>query len=135
VTLIPPSRVLHPASSSPRNLSLPPESPGERCRLAVTPARLPLSQRISSHPLRRQVRMAATVAYEEQPPLLTRSDHDARREARGIRIAEWLVAHKADVVLAQEDLKNKGLGYALANSSVEVRQVKARTLTEALKAR
>jgi hypothetical protein len=79
--------------------------------------------------------MAATVAYEEQPPLLTRSDHDARREARGICIAEWLVAHKADVVLTQEDLKNKGLGFALANSRVEVRQAKARTLTEALKAR
>jgi hypothetical protein len=45
--------------------------------------------------------MAATVAYEEQPPLLTRSDHDARRETRGICIAEWLVAHKADVVLTQ----------------------------------
>jgi cation diffusion facilitator family transporter len=56
-------------------------------------------------------------------------------KARGIRIAEWLVAHKADVVLTQEDLKNKGPGYALANSGVQVRQVKARTLTEALEDR
>lgn len=56
-------------------------------------------------------------------------------KARGIRIAEWLVAHKADVVLTQEDLKNKGPGYALANSGVQVRVVKARTLTEALEAR
>jgi predicted Fe-Mo cluster-binding NifX family protein len=56
-------------------------------------------------------------------------------KARGIRVAEWLIAHNADVVLTPEDLKNKGPGYALTNSGVEVRPVKAPTLTEALEAR
>jgi predicted Fe-Mo cluster-binding NifX family protein len=53
-------------------------------------------------------------------------------KARGIRVAEWLVAHRADVVLTREDLKNKGPGYALANSGVEIRQIESPTLTDAL---
>jgi cation diffusion facilitator family transporter len=57
------------------------------------------------------------------------------RKGRGIRVAEWLVAHGADVVLTREDLMNKGPGYALAASGLEVRLVKAKTLTEALEAR
>jgi cation diffusion facilitator family transporter len=56
-------------------------------------------------------------------------------KGRGIRVAEWLVGNRTDVVLTQEDLSNKGPGYALANSGVEVRLVKVRTLTEALEAR
>jgi cation diffusion facilitator family transporter len=56
-------------------------------------------------------------------------------KARGIRVAEWLITKKADVILTNEDLKNKGPGYALANSGVEVRVVKARTLSEALEHR
>jgi len=61
--------------------------------------------------------------------------HATLSKARGIRVAEWLIANGADVVLTHEDLKNKGPGYALANSGVEVRLVKARTFTEALEAR
>jgi cation diffusion facilitator family transporter len=53
-------------------------------------------------------------------------------KARGLRVAEWLIAHKADVVLTREDLKDKGPGYALANSGVEIRQIESRTLTDAL---
>ncbi|HUK49833.1 MAG TPA: cation diffusion facilitator family transporter [Terriglobales bacterium] len=54
-------------------------------------------------------------------------------KGRGIRIAEWLVAHKTDVVLTQEELQNKGPGYVLANSGVQVHRVDARTLAETLK--
>jgi predicted Fe-Mo cluster-binding NifX family protein len=56
----------------------------------------------------------------------------ALSKARGIRIAEWLVTHGTDVVLTREDLESKGPGYALASSGVQIRQVTARTLTEAL---
>lgn len=55
-------------------------------------------------------------------------------KGRGLRVAEWLAAHKAEVVLTQEDLKNKRPGYALANGGLEVPLVKAKTLTEALEA-
>ena len=53
-------------------------------------------------------------------------------KAKGIRVAEWLIAHKADVVLTKEDLKNKGPGYVLANSGVEFHQIQSQTLTDAL---
>lgn len=55
-------------------------------------------------------------------------------KAKGIRVAEWLVGHKADVVLVQEDLKGKGPAYVLADAGVEMRLVKANTLTEVLEA-
>ena len=61
--------------------------------------------------------------------------HTALSRAKGIRVAEWLVAHKADVVLVQENLKHKGPSYVLANAGVQIRQVKAKTLADALKAR
>jgi cation diffusion facilitator family transporter len=67
----------------------------------------------------------------EKVEILT-NPYTTLQKARGIRVAEWLVAHKADVVLTREDLKNKGPGYVLANGGVEVRQIKAPTLTEAL---
>ncbi len=56
-------------------------------------------------------------------------------KARGIHVAEWLVENKADIVLVQEDLKKKGPSYVLANAGIEIRQIQARNLTEALKAR
>lgn len=55
-------------------------------------------------------------------------------KARGIRVAEWLISNGTDVVLTHEDLTNKGPGYALANSGVRIRLVRAQTLTEALEA-
>jgi cation diffusion facilitator family transporter len=56
-------------------------------------------------------------------------------KGRGIRVAEWLVENRTDVVLTQEDLSSKGPGYALTNSGVEVRIIKGRTLPEALEAK
>jgi cation diffusion facilitator family transporter len=70
----------------------------------------------------------------EKVEILT-NPYAALLKARGLRVAEWLVANKADVVLTHEDLKKKGPGYVLANSGVEIRLVKARTLTEALEAK
>ncbi|MCF8105720.1 MAG: cation diffusion facilitator family transporter [Desulfohalobiaceae bacterium] len=51
---------------------------------------------------------------------------------KGIRVAEWLVQKKVDLVLVQEDLKHKGPGYVFSNAGVEVRTVSAKSLTEAL---
>jgi cation diffusion facilitator family transporter len=70
----------------------------------------------------------------EKVEILT-NPHTTMSKGRGMRVAEWLMTHKADVVLTQEELKNKGPGYALANGGVEIRLVKAQTLTEALEAR
>jgi len=55
-------------------------------------------------------------------------------KAKGIRVAEWLVKNKRDVVLTKESLKGKGPQYVFGNAGVELRQTHARTLQEALAA-
>lgn len=59
--------------------------------------------------------------------------HHAQEERRGIRVAEFLLGQKVDVVLAHEDMTGKGPGYALADAGVEIMQTNAHTLTDALR--
>jgi predicted Fe-Mo cluster-binding NifX family protein len=59
--------------------------------------------------------------------------HLEEKRAKGIRVAEWLVARKADVVLLRESLRGKGPVYVLRDAGIELRQTDARTLFEALK--
>jgi cation diffusion facilitator family transporter len=54
--------------------------------------------------------------------------------AKGIRVAEWLVAHKVDVVLLKEDVQGKGPAYVLRDAGVEERRTDAMTVFEALAA-
>lgn len=53
-------------------------------------------------------------------------------KAKGIRVAEWLVKQKRDAVLTKESLKGKGPAYVLSNAGIDLRQISARTLQEAL---
>jgi cation diffusion facilitator family transporter len=54
--------------------------------------------------------------------------------AKGIRVAEWLVARKVDVVLLKEDVQGKGPAYVLRDAGVEQRRTDATTVSEALAA-
>ncbi len=54
-------------------------------------------------------------------------------KAKGINVAEWLVTHKVDVVLLKEALRGKGPMYVFGDAGVEMHQVAAATLPEALK--
>jgi cation diffusion facilitator family transporter len=54
-------------------------------------------------------------------------------KGKGVRVAEWLIDHKTDVVLVKEPLRGKGPGYALESAGVEVRVTKGNELSEALK--
>ncbi len=58
--------------------------------------------------------------------------HQDEREAKGIRVAEWLVGHNTDVVLVKEDLSRKGPAYAFGEAGIELRATEAATLMEAL---
>jgi cation diffusion facilitator family transporter len=53
-------------------------------------------------------------------------------KAKGIRVAEWLVAQKADVVLLKDKLQGKGPVYVFGDAGVEVRGTEAVTLMEAV---
>jgi cation diffusion facilitator family transporter len=74
------------------------------------------------------VRLADGVVEEER--LLT-NPHQMAEKAKGIRVAEWLVSKKADVVLLREDLSGKGPVYVFGEAGVEMRLTGASTFAEA----
>jgi len=53
-------------------------------------------------------------------------------KGRGIKVAEFLLAYKPDIVVTRESLIGKGPGYALAEAGTEVLQTEARTLDKIL---
>ena len=53
-------------------------------------------------------------------------------KAKGIRVAEWLVAQKTDVVLLKENVQGKGPVYVFADAGVELELTPADTLAEAI---
>ncbi len=71
-------------------------------------------------------------AVEERHILDNPYVHEER--AKGIRVAEWLVEQKVDVVFLQESLQGKGPVYVFGDAAVEMRQTEADTLDEALAA-
>jgi cation diffusion facilitator family transporter len=58
--------------------------------------------------------------------------HAAVPKAKGLRVAEWLVGLKVDVVLLREDLSGKGPMYVFGDAGVETRHTEARTFAQAL---
>lgn len=46
--------------------------------------------------------------------------HTEIPKAKGIRVAEWLVSRKVDMVVVKEDLRNKGPAYVFADAGVEL---------------
>jgi len=69
-------------------------------------------------------------AIEEQQ--IVANLHKAVEKAKGIRVAEWLVAQKVDVVLVRESLRGKGPVYVFGDAGVEMQETEATTLEEAL---
>jgi cation diffusion facilitator family transporter len=49
-------------------------------------------------------------------------------KAKGIRVGEWLVGLKADVVVLREDVQGRGPAYVFADAGVETRPTEADTL-------
>jgi predicted Fe-Mo cluster-binding NifX family protein len=58
--------------------------------------------------------------------------HLALDKGKGIKVAEFLLGHKPDIIVSIEDLVGKGPGYAFANAGVETIQTEAQTLDELL---
>jgi predicted Fe-Mo cluster-binding NifX family protein len=58
--------------------------------------------------------------------------HQALEKAKGIRVAEWLVAQKIDAVVLREDVQGKGPGYVLRDAGVQLRRTGRTALAEAL---
>jgi cation diffusion facilitator family transporter len=58
--------------------------------------------------------------------------HANVEKAKGIRVGEWLVGLKADIVLLREDVHGKGPAYVFADAGVETRLTEATTLADVL---
>jgi cation diffusion facilitator family transporter len=58
--------------------------------------------------------------------------HRELEKAKGIRVGEWLVSLKADVVVLKEDVRGRGPAYVFADAGVETRLIRVATLPEVL---
>ncbi len=58
--------------------------------------------------------------------------HATEERAKGLRVAEWLVAEKTDVVLSRESLDGRGPAYVLQDAGIELRKTQERSLARAL---
>jgi predicted Fe-Mo cluster-binding NifX family protein len=69
-------------------------------------------------------------AIEEQR--VVSNPHRTEEKAKGIRVAEWLVAQKVDLVLMKEVVHGKGPEYVLRDAGVELRLTDKQRLDETL---
>jgi len=58
--------------------------------------------------------------------------HAGMDKAKGIRVGEWLVSLKTDVVLLREDVHGRGPAYVFADAGVETCLTQATTLAQAV---
>ena len=58
--------------------------------------------------------------------------HQNEEKAKGIKVAEWLVAQKVDTVFLKESLQGKGPEYVFDDAGVAMQLTSAGTLTEAV---
>jgi len=107
------------------------DSPVVRCAVPLADAAGTVSPHFGEAPffalaaLRR-----ADGGIEEQR--IVANPHRALEKAKGIRVAEWLVAQKVDVVVLREDLHGKGPGYVLRDAGVALRRTDRAALADAL---
>jgi cation diffusion facilitator family transporter len=75
-------------------------------------------------------RRSANGAIEKQEVIA--NPHRDLTEAKGIRVAEWLVSQKVDRVVLKEDFPGKGPGYVFADAGVQVLRMGAESIGAAL---
>ena len=90
-----------------------------------------LSEHFGEAPNFALVRLRLEDGAVEERRMLVNPYLDEER-AKGIKVAEWLVDQKADVVYLKESLQGKGPIYVFGDAAVEMRQTKADTLSQAL---
>jgi cation diffusion facilitator family transporter len=109
----------------------PAEKPFQRFAVPVTASRDRLSPHFGTAPYFAfsDVR-SKDGAWVEQRIVANPFSGDPR--GRGLKVAEWLLEHDADVLLTADDIHGKGPGYALGDAGVDVVIVDAETLDQAM---
>ena len=59
--------------------------------------------------------------------------YQSLERGKGIRVAEWVVGQKVDMVLSREHLHRRGPAYVLRDADVELRKTEARNVEVAIK--
>jgi len=76
-----------------------------------------------------RVRLADGAIEEQQ---IVSNPYQDVEKAKGIQVAEWLVAQKVDVMLLKESLRGKGPVYVFGDAGIEVQETEAPTLSAAM---
>jgi cation diffusion facilitator family transporter len=90
-----------------------------------------MSQHFGEAPFFGLVTVRAADGEVDRQEVLT-NPHQGEEKAKGIRVGEWLVGLKTDVVLLREDVHGKGPAYVFGDAGVETRLTKATTISEAI---
>jgi predicted Fe-Mo cluster-binding NifX family protein len=69
---------------------------------------------------------------KEEKRAVIENPHREVDVAKGIRVAEWLVAQNVDHVVMREDMSRKGPGYVLANAGIKSNITSANILEKAI---
>lgn len=102
-----------------------------RYSVPLAPAEGVVSEHFGEAPFFSLVTVRTTDGGVERLEVLSNPHRDIEK-AKGIRVAEWLVNLKIDVIVLREDVQGKGPAYVFADAGVETRLTQASTLTEAL---
>ena len=90
-----------------------------------------LSEHFGEAPFFAIVSVQLSDGMVEKKEVLT-NPHQQLSKAKGIRVAEWLVAQKVDRVVIKESLQGKGPEYVFADAGVEMFPSEAGTLSQVL---
>jgi cation diffusion facilitator family transporter len=92
-----------------------------------------LSEHFGEAPYFALVRVRLVDGQVEEQRIVANSFLEEEK-AKGIQVAEWLVAQKVDVVLVKESLRGKGPVYVFRDAGIELRQTDASILGKAIEA-
>lgn len=108
-----------------------PASPYLRCALPLADPAGTLSPHFGEAPWFALVSVRRADGAVGESMILA-NPHGGEARAKDIRVAEWLVAQKVDLVLTRENLKGKGPPYVLHDAGVDLHQTDRGTMAEAL---
>ncbi|MFO8057629.1 MAG: cation diffusion facilitator family transporter [bacterium] len=63
---------------------------------------------------------------------IVENPHTEVQTGKGIKVAEWLLSHKIDIVLTSEDMSHKGPSYVMNSADVQMKVTGAQTLEDAV---
>jgi predicted Fe-Mo cluster-binding NifX family protein len=109
----------------------PPASPYVRYAVPLATIDGTVSQHFGEAPFFALVAVRRSDGVVEEQRTVS-NPHSKVEKAKGIRVAEWLVTQKIDVVFSREDVSRKGPAYVLREAGVELRITDKQTVGEAI---